>query len=170
MRSFKNIRENYFRWLKSGGKKNNAKYFKNCVNEPLFNGDDDVLEVVPPPELHLMLGAVNHMWTGMEAEFPEICRNFARKLNIERESFHGGSFNGNSCKKILKKTDVLRELGSIECLKFVDAFKAFNDVVHSCFGNELHENYNTTIDNFKKAYLDLGLSVTTRVTHFCFVF
>ena len=37
------------------------KKYKNCINQPLLDIDEDqlVLSVVPPPELHLLIGATN---------------------------------------------------------------------------------------------------------------
>ena len=50
------------------------KLFYNCVYDPLLPEDDDttVLSVIPPPELHLMLGIVNLLfkaWGGQIAEW-----------------------------------------------------------------------------------------------------
>ena len=41
-----------------------AKHFGNVTHPPLIQGDDatPVIHVIPPPELHLMLGPVNHLY------------------------------------------------------------------------------------------------------------
>jgi hypothetical protein len=44
----------------------NAKNFKNCVEEPVFTQEPDeteILELLPPMELHLYTGPFNKMWT-----------------------------------------------------------------------------------------------------------
>ena len=43
------------------------------------------------------------------------------------------------------------------------AFNSFNDVVESCFGNELYPGYEECIAKFEAAYTKLGLAVTPKV-------
>ena len=47
--------------LRQGVKRKNAQKFANCIHPPLLSvqGDPEVLDVIPPPELHLLMGAVN---------------------------------------------------------------------------------------------------------------
>ena len=44
-----------------------AKNYGNVVHPPLLCGEPNqrVVEILPPPELHLMLGAVNTLFSGM---------------------------------------------------------------------------------------------------------
>lgn len=51
----------------------------------------------------------------------------------------------------------------IGCLKFVRTFDDFHLVVKACFGTHLDPQYITYINNFKKSYLDLDISVTPKV-------
>lgn len=89
---------------------------------------------------------------------------WAKSCNVKREITHGGTaFNGNSCKILLNKIDVLRATCPIGCLKFVRTLTDFDRVVKACFGIELDPNYKLYINNFKKSYLDLGVSVTPKV-------
>ena len=48
-------------FLAAGGKKENVQQYANCIKLPLLQvqGDLEVLDVVPPPELHLLMGATN---------------------------------------------------------------------------------------------------------------
>ena len=55
------------------------------------------------------------------------------------------------------------ELLPPEHRKFHAAFDAFNDVVESCFGNELLPGYADYICKFEQAYLDLELNITPKV-------
>jgi hypothetical protein len=41
--------------------------------------------------------------------------------------------------------------------------RAFSKVVDSCFSNTLLDTYITDILKFKKAYMDLGITVTPKV-------
>ena len=64
---------------------------------------------------------------------------------------------------MLKNLDVLEQLIPPEHIKYVDAFKAFNVVVESCFSYELAAGYAKSISDFETAWTSLGLSVTTKV-------
>ena len=48
-------------------------------------------------------------------------------------------------------------------LPFISAFRAFNKVVDSCFGVELKAGYKENINEFKRIYLALGITVTPKV-------
>ena len=47
---------------------------------------------------------------------------------------------------------------------YVSALRAFGRVVKSCFGLKLSSSYMSDIDYFRKCYLNLGISVTPKVT------
>ena len=57
------IMKNFMDWKDHGINNNNAKNFKRCTNDPILNTNSDedewILELIPPPELHLVLGVVN---------------------------------------------------------------------------------------------------------------
>ena len=129
----------------------------NNDNEPI-----EVLEVVPPPELHILLGVTNTLYKGVLADVPEVDR-FLKTIHVEREAMHGGSFTGNSCKTILRNTKLLEEMAPTNCSKYIKALKRFGDVVSSCFGVDLDESFKTNITLFKEAFLETGLNVTPKV-------
>ena len=71
---------------------------------------------------------------------------------------------------LLKKLNVLHQTlkesgGELleRGLPFIETLKAFSLVVESCFGVKLQEGYKEHIQEFKKVYLDLGISVTPKV-------
>ena len=59
----------------------------------------------------------------------------------------------------------------INGLPFIQTFRAFSKVVSSCFGVSLQEDYEVHILEFRRLYLELGISVTPKVlklsTTFC---
>ncbi|CAH0547097.1 unnamed protein product [Brassicogethes aeneus] len=177
LRTTKNILENYENWIKSGTIKNNAKFYKNCNNPPLFScaQETPVLQIIPPPELHLMLGVVNTLFGHMMKEFEAESLAWAKACHAQREVTHGGhGFKGNSCRRLLSNVDVLRAKKKLGLLKYVKAFEDFNEVVKACFGNNLDENFATYINIFKQSFLDLDIKITPKVhavfyhiTQFC---
>lgn len=54
-------------WREAGAVHADAKFFGNVINDPLIDTDNDahVIDVLPPPELHLMLGVVNTLYAGI---------------------------------------------------------------------------------------------------------
>ena len=64
--------------MENGANLKNAKLFMNCIHEPLFQDKDGeysdvlIMNVVPPAELHLLLGPVNKMYDELEKLWPEV--------------------------------------------------------------------------------------------------
>ena len=71
------------------------------------------------------------------------------------DPMHGGVFNGNACRKLIKKADVLQVLAPIEAQPFTEAFRALDKVVESCFGSDLDSSYLEHIATFERKYMDL---------------
>ena len=60
-----------------------------------------------------MLGAFNHIWKAIEnlsEHHKKVCHEFALKHNCVRESYHGKTFEGNECAKLMTKIHSEKEL------------------------------------------------------------
>lgn len=166
LRSIENTLTNYNEWRAAGASRKEAKKYYNCINPPLFTFKEDrlFLDIIPPPELHLMLGVVNTIFSHMLKEYEQESLTWASACYVQREITHGvPAFKGNSCKKLLNNIDLLRSAQNLGVLKYVKAFDTFKKVVEACFGNNLEEGYKSRIEDFKKAYMDLGISVTPKI-------
>lgn len=166
LRSSRNVLENYENWRAAGALKDRAKNFFNCIHPPLITTTEDknLLEIIPPPELHLMLGVVNTVFTHMLKEFETESLAWAESCYVQREITHGNpAFKGNSCKKLLENVDILRGKKNLGLMKYVKVFDDFRKVTSACFGNDLKENYSECIQAFKKSYVDLGVNITPKV-------
>ena len=141
-----------------------AKYFGNVVHPPLIQGDDatPVIHVIPPPELHLMLGPVNHLYNELSKVWSHSER-WLNSCNVKKADYHGGQFEGNECRKLLDNVHKLRELCPPQLRQYVETFDKLNDVVHSCYGNDLLPDYDLNIDEFKNDFLQLNISVTPKI-------
>ena len=124
-----------------------ASDFKNCHENPILPLDDavEVLDVIPPPELHLLLGAVNHLFQGMKRAW-ELADSWPEHLHIKPAPYHGGHlFNGPACHKLLQNIDQLELIAqttsSFQVQPFIQAFRDFKEVVHACFGKELDHQF-----------------------------
>ena len=51
-----------------------AKSFESCINEPLFDAPDetDILDLIPIPKLHLMLGILNKILATLDERWSKI--------------------------------------------------------------------------------------------------
>lgn len=149
--------------------KKKAKDYFNCVEAPIIQSDKNcILHILPPPELHLLLGCVNCLYQHMLLEFPTIAENWAKECNVFRTDVYRGTlgFQGNACRKLLANVDKLRRLSNaynVNCLKFVDTFEKFHKVVDSCFSTILKPNFDIFINQFQESYLELKISVTSKI-------
>lgn len=164
LRTLGSLRQMYWNFFDAGKNASNAKNFENVVHPPIFKNSDDtlVLDIIPPPELHLLLGAVNALYIGLNKVWPE-CQRWADAVNVTREAYHGGSFTGNSCRKLLKGLDVLQELCPSSCTNFVLAFQSLREVVESSFSKTLYPDYVRKITTFKESFEDLGINITPKL-------
>lgn len=96
----------------------NAKDYKNCnINQPVFSGDENtrILEIISSPKLHTMLVVVNKI---MQYSFEKKTNEWTGVCNLQREVTHVSiGSEGNSCKLLLSKVDVLQKMCSSGCLR-----------------------------------------------------
>ena len=61
--------------------------------------------------------------------------------------------------------ELMSEAGEavINGLPYIQAFRTFDQVVSKCFGVTLEEGYKEAIEEFRAAYMDLGVTVTPKV-------
>jgi hypothetical protein len=166
LRSLESNTKNNNNWSISGGNKNDLKKFGNCIFPPIIQSSVEnaiILKIIPPPELHLMMGVVNNIYSAMNKDFPEVCEKWAGICHVQKEAFYGGSFNGNSCRLLLAKVHVLRSICPLNCLKYVQCLCTFELVVKSCFGNNLLNNFENAIQQFKSDFIQLDISVTPKI-------
>ena len=132
-----------------------AKDFFNAVHPPLFHGPDDtlILDLIPIPELHVMLGIVNKIFDGLNLAWGDNqAYDWAYKNNIKRVAYRGGSMNGPGCEDLLQKLDKLFQDIPSNLRQYYHALQAFDRVRVSCFGNSLNPNFVRDIQNFRRQY------------------
>ena len=187
LRDPKSIRDHALKYQsavseKQSKKKLSSADFYSCERIPLIPGTTDdstlVLDLVPPMELHLMLGIVNGLYDYLDMQLKKnqcavTVTDWSTGLGLKRSKYHGGEFNGNQCKTLLANTkslkNILQNAGAYTIGEPVLlSLEQFNNVVKSCFGRELKKDYLVHIENFADCYLALGKNVTPKV-HAVFV-
>ena len=168
LRTARNIMENHDDWLASGGERKNAKNYKNCVKNPIIgvnpeNLDTPMMFISPPPSLHLKL-SVNHILTQLAELWPP-CLDWLKSLHVVFSPYHGETLEGNEVNKVLNSLPSLFEILPDDLFSFYNCLKDFKDVIDSCFGFTLDENYREVISKFQSSFsqLHMEFSVTETV-------
>ena len=168
LRTFGEIRRQHSEFIREEGDLRKSKDFKNVVHLPILDFPDDklVLEAIPPMELHLLLGVVNHLIKTL-CDLWSKANEWPSSLHIPIQPFHGGHFNGNDCMKLLRGVSKLQLLSEKENFVqahhgFIQTLTLFKDVVTSCFGQNLDPDYESKIAQFQQSYVKLPISVTPK--------
>ena len=154
------------KFLDSGFDKKHLKDFENCVSFPLITDDyegdknKEILDLVPPPGLHMMLGIVNQKVKILEKEIPDLVEEWVKHSNAPRNAYHGGVFEGNGCKSLVDKIDYLEMLVLKDpdpakrtpvVLSMIEVLREFGKMRHSCYAKVLQPNFEEKIDSYSAA-------------------
>ena len=73
LRTLGSIKSSLESFQQSGRVVANAKLFGNVIRKPIISGPDNVLisEIIPPMELHFLLGVVNHLFKTLKTAWIE---------------------------------------------------------------------------------------------------
>ena len=161
-----------------------AKLSHSTVNACLIAEDPatEVLEKYILPELHSILGVMNHLF------FKGLCPLLTKekallwpiKLNQVAKGYHGDIFEGNACRVLISKAYKLLDIPEIydeipsesekiivkeKVQLFIDAINGFDKIVSECFGtNPVDINkVEGLVADFESAYKKIGISVTPKV-------
>jgi len=160
----------------STGKKIRPQDFMNCVEQPLFNDLADkteIIDLIPPPELHLMIGVTSKLLKGLKDRLIADNRSvkqiemWLNEKQIWREKYRGGAMEGNKCRLLLRNALELAQTLPDQYKVFALAMQRFEWVVQSCFGKDLitvrEMNFEQTIFEFHQTYARLQISMTPKV-------
>ena len=169
LRTLGSFKESYKSFLSAGSILAKAKHTGNFFHPPILSGADDtlILDILPPPELHLLLGIVNHIFQKMKSVWPN-AEKWPTSLNMKLSPYHGGMFEGNDCGKLLRNVDRLQQLAEAESafqvIGFIEALRKFDAVVKSCFGSDLEDDFLEKIQQFQDSNLAIpNASVTPKI-------
>ena len=188
MRTFGGIRNQAEAYQRS--EDNEGKDFKCCVEMPTFGEPTQrVLDLVPPEELHILLGVVNKCVKLIKKETKDFLKEdwpgyktWLERIHV-KESLRagGGKFNGNDCKRMVGagSVDFLMavavESGVGHVVKpYVDVLRCMDKISSSCFGNQLDPEYKSHIEEFRqlwtatgKKFFPLAHALVFHVPQFC---
>ena len=176
----------YTAFVSAGSVLKKAMNYHNVVNPPLVTGSDHqkiLGDLFFFPEHHVFTGIVGKLVKELERrvfDTPEEGKNFLDEwmatpgINVSRTVYHGSaSFIGNMAQKLLKKVDhllvkleqTLSQDRFVLAKVYVKAFKQFDLVVESCFGQTLTPRYSDLIKSFMTTYRSLNISIPLKVNY-----
>ena len=164
LRTIGSLCDEHQKWIDSGLNRTHLKEFENCANLPLLTDDyeadrdKEILDLCPPPGLHIMLGIVNQQVKILEKVIPNLVEEWVAYSQAKRVAYHGGIFEGNACKALVDKVDFLEMLvvnGPTEhnalAMSIIRVLRSFGKMRHSCYSKTLQPSYETDIDNYATA-------------------
>ena len=125
----------------------------------MIEGDDEdrIIDILPLPELHLLLGVTNTLvFKANELAGDDLVIKWANSLSCYQEKQGSKQFNGERCVTLLNNMDSLIKKLPRKLKFFGQALKAFNQVRKSCFGEELDDDYRRKIAEFEAAFKNIG--------------
>ena len=176
-RTFGDLRKDYERFKALGGDKAKARLCNSTINPCIFQEDDlvRIIDKTPLPELHLLLGFLNHLFWDKYGLVYTIGRDKAMKWAIKANAvsvgYHGEVFEGPACRRLLKAADYLLSsefLSDIPnpllVIPLATTFQAMNKLVESCFGvGKVKGDVAQLLENLIVHYMALDSSVTLKV-------
>ena len=128
------------------------KDYANVTKECLITAgaSEEVIDVVPLPELHLLIGVLNHLLKLLITCFPGVLEVF-KAHGIFRLGYNGGGLDGNNCKKLLQKLEKMRSAVPAHLQPVLDTLDTFRLLVGGCFSRKLINNYESLMNQFTEA-------------------
>ncbi|CAH1106006.1 unnamed protein product [Psylliodes chrysocephalus] len=174
-KTYGDLRKDYQEFVSLGCDKKVANKSRSTINTPLFveDGNVPVLQKCIIPELHILQGFVNHLfWIVLVPLLgKEKALLWPQKLKLVSKNYHGEAFEGNACRTLLKRADVLLEPeisehlgGSLALQPFIAAFRAMDKIVHSCFAvRRVQSELSHHIKDLKTALLAIDVTETLKI-------
>jgi len=144
-------------------KKSNMKDFMNVIKPRLLYTEDDpntlLQTLVPPPELHLMIGVVSSLgnllmdlWPGFDT--------WLKLQGVLQRGYQGRGWvwDGNNSNKILKnlgKLEIIVTSEAPQLLQIVKCFKDFRAVKEACFGKNLEKGFHRSFEQLKNSFISV---------------
>ena len=131
---------------------------KSIIKEPLVDRNKIIL-----PPLHIKLGLMKQFVMALNKEenyFEYICRTFP---DLSNEKLKAGIFDGPQIRKLLKDTNFVNSMNSVEAA----TWNAFTEVVNKFLGNVKHTNYVQIVYSLIQSFHALGCNMSIKV-HFLF--
>ncbi|XP_047130336.1 uncharacterized protein LOC105848372 [Hydra vulgaris] len=154
----------YDQYVCEGKKRRKMQDYKNVINPRLIylkENQETILEhIVPPPELHIMMGVVDKLCTMLLCVWPPF-QNWLKTHYILMRGYHGVGLDGNNANKFMSLLDVLERdvtlTATIDILPIINCVRKFSLVKLAVFGLEMGADISAKIEDFKCSFSSLQL-------------
>ena len=164
-----NLNENYTKLqTRYGGNGKDFGKLCNGVFAPAVIDFENPMDVIAPPELHLMEGVFHHIYlpllSSLTEESKEIVKATLVRNKIYPSKYNGGKYQGNEVRKMLKNASQYFQpiVETIEQQNLLNTLIALDHVVATCFSTDLDPTYTNRISDFIHEYKKTSLSVTLK--------
>ena len=125
MRTFQSLTSWYQKFIEDGELNKDMKSYKNVVRPCLIeeSGETLVIDIVPPPELHLFEHIVTQITDVLMAE--ESIKKFLIGKTVTRHGYNGGGFDGPNCRKVLSCLDELITIAPLLMIPCIETLRKF---------------------------------------------
>ncbi|XP_047144047.1 uncharacterized protein LOC124817711 [Hydra vulgaris] len=168
LRTFNMLKNTYKNFAESGFKKSSMQLYKNVIHPCLLveSGEMYVLDVIPPPELHLMMKIITEI-SNVFCKEPDVAL-WLKKHGIIWHGYNGGGLDGRNPNKIRKLLPDLKRF-ILDNFSYyypvVELLKSFSSVVNMCFGMKLHDSYADAIATYIRKLKENQEYVKTTFNH-----
>nr|XP_047125442.1 uncharacterized protein LOC124807543 isoform X1 [Hydra vulgaris] len=154
----------YDQYVCEGKKRLKMQDYKNVINPHLIylkENQETILEhILPPPELHIMMGVVDKLCTMLLCVWPPF-QNWLKIHYILMRGYHGVGLDGNNANKFMSLLDVLERdvtlTATIDILPIINCLRKFSLVKSAVFGLEMGADISAKIEAFKCSFSSLQL-------------
>ena len=173
LRTYGDLKRDHEKFVLLDKNKKMARECHSTINPPLFKENDEVLvaEKCPAPELHCMLGFVNHVF--FDGLIPLLGVDKAMlwpyKVQVVPKNYQGLKFEGNPCRKLLKSADLLNDpeiyenVGELAIVPYISALKAMDKLVNKFFSTrKIDADLNKYVEELRRTYVALDISETLK--------
>ena len=145
--------------VENNSKKSNMQHYMNVIYPRILyleeNPDTLIQHLVPPPELHLLIGVVSTLGCLLMDIWHEF-DDWLKTKNVLQRGYQGRGWDGNNSNKILKNLDELDKVVTSQVPQLrpiVQCMKDFKKVKDSCFGRTLESDYKLAFAKLKNSFL-----------------
>ena len=173
LRTLKSLDYWYSEYEKTGFDKSKMKDCMNVINQRILYLDEDpntlIQNLVPPPELHLLIGVVSLLGSLLLELWPDFDL-WLKSKNILQRGYQGRGWDGNNSNNILKYLDDLEAKiisQTPNLVPFVQCLKDFRYVKNACFGHDFEPTHEAVITKFKNSFMccqDLSESLGNKLS------
>ncbi len=156
--------EHFELWKLTSSQKSQRYTFFICSNSPILVSNRNVLLLCSPPPLYPKLSLTNIIVHSLFTRNPNPEEQIADQLDIARKEYHGKSFEGRQCSKLLSCSASLKEVVPPSDPPLVECLEASHRVVVGVFSQILDPKTENDTSTFDETFMGAIRTHNPRMT------